>query len=51
MSASSLLSVAVNEFHITETPFKSDMIHVKYSMRTLSGAKGKDMRLGLKATT
>jgi hypothetical protein len=42
-----LASVAVNEFHITETP-KSDTINVKYSIRRLSGGERQKHKLGIK---
>jgi hypothetical protein len=35
MSATLLVSVAVNEFHITETPSKSHIINVRYSIKIL----------------
>jgi hypothetical protein len=39
--------VAVNEFHITETP-KSDTINVKYSIRRLSRGKRQKHKLEIK---
>ena len=48
MSARLLVSVVVNEFHITQTPSKSDTINVKYSMRRLSGGETQRHALGIK---